>query len=87
LNSGLHTCKTGALQLEPHIQSVLLWLFWTQALANYLPRLILLISASQVAWITHVSHQHPDTTFILMENFPMTTQFILEASMIEKQQV
>jgi hypothetical protein len=26
-NSGLHTCKTGALPLEPHFQSILLWIF------------------------------------------------------------
>jgi hypothetical protein len=29
LNSGLCTCKTGALPLEPHLQSILLWLFWS----------------------------------------------------------
>jgi hypothetical protein len=29
LNSGLHDCKAGALPLEPHLQSILLWLFWT----------------------------------------------------------
>jgi hypothetical protein len=28
LNSGLHTCKVGALLLELHLQSVLFWLFW-----------------------------------------------------------
>jgi hypothetical protein len=28
LNSGLCTCKAGALPLEPHLQSILLWLFW-----------------------------------------------------------
>jgi heme/copper-type cytochrome/quinol oxidase subunit 4 len=27
LNSGLSTCKADALQLEPHFQSILLWLF------------------------------------------------------------
>nr|XP_020014905.1 tumor necrosis factor ligand superfamily member 10-like isoform X3 [Castor canadensis] len=27
LNSGLHTCKTGALLLEPNFQLFLLWLF------------------------------------------------------------
>jgi hypothetical protein len=26
--SGLHTCKAGALPLEPYFQSILLWLFW-----------------------------------------------------------
>jgi hypothetical protein len=28
LNSGLCTCKAGALLLEPHLQSIFLWLFW-----------------------------------------------------------
>jgi hypothetical protein len=64
LNSGLCTCKAGTskskgLQLEPHIQSILLWLFWRWDLVNYLPRMALncnlLISASQVARITGVS--------------------------------
>jgi hypothetical protein len=27
LNSGLHACKAGALPLEPHLQSILPWLF------------------------------------------------------------
>jgi hypothetical protein len=27
LNSGLHTCKAGALLLQPHLQFILLWLF------------------------------------------------------------
>jgi hypothetical protein len=39
LNSGLHVCKAGALLLEPHLQSILLWLFWRWDLANYLPGL------------------------------------------------
>jgi hypothetical protein len=28
LNLGLHACKTGALPLEPHLQSILLWYFF-----------------------------------------------------------
>jgi hypothetical protein len=28
LNSGLKACKASALLLEPHLQSILLWLFW-----------------------------------------------------------
>jgi hypothetical protein len=28
LNSGLCTCKAVTLLLEPHLQSILLWLFW-----------------------------------------------------------
>jgi hypothetical protein len=55
-------CKADALWLEPHLQSIFLWLFWRQGLANYLPGLalnvILLISASQVMRITGMSHQH-----------------------------
>jgi hypothetical protein len=36
LNSGLHTCKAGALLLEPCLQSILFWLFWRWGLKNYL---------------------------------------------------
>jgi hypothetical protein len=36
LNSQHHTCKAGALPLEPHLQSSLLWLFWRQSLMIYL---------------------------------------------------
>jgi hypothetical protein len=28
LNAGLHTCRGGALPPEPHLQSIMLWLFW-----------------------------------------------------------
>jgi hypothetical protein len=28
------------LLLEPHLHSILLWLFWTWGMANYLPRLV-----------------------------------------------
>jgi hypothetical protein len=55
LNPGLHTCKVGAVLLETHLQSILLWLFWRWAVSKYLPGLILtldfLISAFQVARI------------------------------------
>jgi hypothetical protein len=57
LNSWLHACK--ALLLEPHLESILLWLFWRWSLVNYLPGLALNldlpISASQVSR-TSVSH-------------------------------
>jgi hypothetical protein len=57
-----HTCRPGALPLEPHLQSILLWLFWRWSLENYLlgwpQTMILLISASQVARIPGVSHWH-----------------------------
>jgi hypothetical protein len=39
LNSGLFTCKAGALLLEPCLQPILLWLFWRWGLVNYLPSL------------------------------------------------
>jgi hypothetical protein len=62
LNSELYTCKVGILPLEPHFQSILLWLFWRWGLANYFsgwpPNVILLISASQVARTAGMSHQH-----------------------------
>jgi hypothetical protein len=35
LNSGLCTCKPGALPIDPHLQSILLWLFWRWGLENY----------------------------------------------------
>jgi hypothetical protein len=49
-------------RLESYFQSILFWLVWRWSLSNYLPgwlrTIILLISASQVASITGVSHQH-----------------------------
>jgi hypothetical protein len=36
LNSGLWACKTCAVQPEPHLQFILLWLFWSWDLKNYL---------------------------------------------------
>jgi hypothetical protein len=44
LISGLCACKAdageaGNLPLEPHLQSILLWLFWRQGLKNYLVRI------------------------------------------------
>jgi hypothetical protein len=41
LNSGLCTCKASVLLLEPHLQSILLWLFGRWGLKKYLPRLAL----------------------------------------------
>jgi hypothetical protein len=41
LNSGVHACKAGTLQLEPHLQSILLWLLWNWGLLKYLLRLAL----------------------------------------------
>jgi hypothetical protein len=39
VNSGFHACKAGTLLLEPHFQSILLWLFEDGGLVCYLPRL------------------------------------------------
>jgi hypothetical protein len=48
------TCKTGTLLLEPHLQFIFLWLLWRFPVW---PRTdILLVSASQVARITGMSH-------------------------------
>jgi hypothetical protein len=62
LNSGLCVCKAGTLLLEPHLQSILFWLFWRWGLTNYFPgwpqTKILLIPASKAARITGVSHWH-----------------------------
>jgi hypothetical protein len=60
LNSGLHTGKAGALFLEPHLQSIWLWLFWRWVSwgisLSYPWTTSLPISASQVSRITGVSH-------------------------------
>jgi hypothetical protein len=37
LNSGSYDCSAGTLALGPHLQSILLWLFWRQDLMNCLP--------------------------------------------------
>jgi hypothetical protein len=49
LNSGLVTYKA-----EPHLQSILLWLFWRWPQTMIFP-----ILASQVARIIGVRHWHP----------------------------
>jgi hypothetical protein len=63
LNLGLHTCKASALSLEPHLQSILLWLFWTWGLENYLPRLASNHDPTDISLPssedTGVSHWHP----------------------------
>jgi hypothetical protein len=61
LDSGLHTCKAGILSLEPHLQYILLMLFWIWGLTKYFPGwpgpMILPISVTHVARITGLSHQ------------------------------
>jgi hypothetical protein len=39
-NSGFCACQEGALLLDSHLQTILLWLFW-RFQVNYLPRLAL----------------------------------------------
>jgi hypothetical protein len=59
LNSGVHTCKADAVPLEPHLQSILLWLFWRWGLSKHLLGWagtgIMSISASQVDGMTGMS--------------------------------
>jgi hypothetical protein len=61
LNSGLRACKAGIPPLKLCLQSILIWLFWgwgsRMICQDWLQTLFLLISASQVARITGVSHQ------------------------------
>jgi hypothetical protein len=68
LNSELHTCKADTLLLDPHFLFISRCLFWrwgiSQTISLGWPRtLILPISASQVAMIIGVSHQHLDYFF------------------------
>jgi hypothetical protein len=62
LNSELHPCKVGTLPLEPYLQSILLWLFWSWVLKTiclgWSQTLNSWISPSQVARIMGVSHWH-----------------------------
>jgi hypothetical protein len=55
-------CKASTLPLEPHLQSILVWLFWRWCFVNCLlgwsQTVILQISASQVVRITDMSHWH-----------------------------
>jgi hypothetical protein len=39
LNSRFHICEAGTLPLEPHLQSIFIWLFQRWGLLNYLPGL------------------------------------------------
>jgi hypothetical protein len=55
LDSGFCACKANAVPLDPHLQSILLWLYWRWGLENYLPGLAsnldlpdLSLSSSQV---------------------------------------
>jgi hypothetical protein len=63
-------CKAGALPLKPHLQSIVLWLFWRWGLLNYLPGLASnhspLDLGLPVARITGVSHWNLVFTEILI---------------------
>jgi hypothetical protein len=69
---GFAFAKQALLPLEPQLQPIFLWLFWRWALANCFPgwpqTMILWMSASQVARIIGISHQHPAIIFILIKN-------------------
>jgi hypothetical protein len=69
LNSGLHTCKAGVLLIEPHLQSIFIWLFWRWSSQTVCPcwpwTVILLISASRVARMTGMSHCPPALLILL----------------------
>jgi hypothetical protein len=59
----LRACKAGTLPLVPHLQSILVWLFWKWSLMDCLPCLTSNLdppdlSVSQVAGITGVTQQH-----------------------------
>jgi hypothetical protein len=60
LDSRLSTYNAGALPLEPHLQSILLWLIWRWDLMNYLYGLTSNQDppSLQVARITGVSHKN-----------------------------
>jgi hypothetical protein len=70
LTSGLHTCKAGALPLEPQLQPILFWLFFgDEVLTYYLPGLALNCSppnhsASKVASIKVISHWCPAVLYL-----------------------
>jgi hypothetical protein len=63
-------CKAGALPLKPHLQSIVLWLFWRWGLLNYLPGLASnhspLDLGLPVARITGVNHWNLVFTEILI---------------------
>jgi hypothetical protein len=59
LNSGLHASKGDAVPPKPHLQSILLWLFWRWGSCPDWPQTkTLLISATQAPSITRMSHQY-----------------------------
>jgi hypothetical protein len=70
LRASLHICKSG-IHLEPHLQSILLWLFWKWGPKHYCPgwpqTSILPILASQEARVTGVTHRCLTRQKLLMQ--------------------
>jgi hypothetical protein len=83
LNLGILVCKAGTLPFEPHLQSILLWLFWRwgppELFAWVGSEPVLLISAFQIARITGVSHRRPVKVYVLKGNSENGGQSGLEA--------
>jgi hypothetical protein len=79
LNSGLHTCKAGAL--PPHLQFILLGYFGDGGFTNYLPGLVSLtlpILASKIVRITGVSHHAWISPIqLLMDTLVVSTFWLL----------
>jgi hypothetical protein len=72
--------KAGALPLEPHLQSILFWLFWRWGVSRTIcpgwpQTMILPISASQVARITSVSHWRPAYFYFYVFMYYYSTYF------------
>jgi hypothetical protein len=55
-------CKAGALLLEPHDQSSLLWLFWRCGLLNYLPGLSLNSNPPNLSLLSSWDFRHEPPT-------------------------
>jgi hypothetical protein len=70
LNLKFHACKAGALPYEPHLQSVLLWLFWRWGSLELFAWNGLNLDFSdlsyQVARIAGMSHWWPTYLFIYL---------------------
>jgi hypothetical protein len=69
LNSGLHTCKAGTLLLKPHLQSILLWLFWRWGLAIYLHGLALNLDPPNLSLTNSKDYRYelPPTTSCVVQ--------------------